>query len=642
MSRTPHARRRRTPLLTLAILLSACGSAAMLDAADSGGRIDRFTLPDVHGRNRSLDELADKPLVVVAFLGTECPLARLYAPRLQELSEAYAARGVAFVGIDANQQDSLTEIAAFAQQYHLKFPLLKDRDQAVADQFGAVRNPEVFVLDRERAIRYRGRIDDQYGLGSSSGYARAAVKTRNLGDALDELLSDKKVSQPSTQVTGCIIGRKVKTEPRAAVTYSKHIAAVMQDRCVACHRPGQVGPFALTDYDEIAGWGAMIKEVVSEGRMPPWSANPQFGHFANDARLSDAEKQLIDAWVDNGCPQGDPADLPAPRKWVDGWTIGEPHQVLRMEEAFNVPAEGVIPYQMFVVDPGWTEDKWIQKAEVLPSNRGVVHHIIAAISAPGKRLPLGEGGVDSQRAGVDRLARLKAARTRSRESAAALGDDFGGSKLTSYVPGRPPTTYQPGVAMFAPAGSKILFQIHYTPNGREAKDQSYIGMIFADPKTVKKRAHVLGVTGFNLEIPPFTDNYKVIAETIIHSDQLLLSMSPHMHLRGKSFRYEAVLPDGTSEILVDIPKYDFNWQLTYELAQPKLLPAGSKLQCTACYDNSENNIANPDPTKTITWGPQTWDEMMIGYYAVVTVEDDAHRAGAARQQPPAPGDGRSE
>ena len=385
----------------------------------------------------------------------------------------------------------------------------------------------------------------------------------------------------------------------------------------------------MTDYDEVAGWGAMIKEVVSEGRMPPWSASPQFGHFANDPRLSDEEKQLVNAWVDNGCPRGNPADLPPPKKWVDGWVIGEPHQVLRMDKAFKVPAEGVIPYQMFVVDPGWTEDKWIQKAEVLPSNRGVVHHIIAAIAAPGSRTFTGEGGGESPRSGADRATRIRAARA-ARETArgaAALGDDFGGSKLTSYVPGRPPTTYEPGVAMFAPKGSKLLFQIHYTPNGQETEDQSYIGLIFADAKTVKKRAHVLGVTGFDLEIPPYDDHYKVTAEMLIHSDQLLLSMSPHMHLRGKSFRYEALFPDGTSEILVDVPKYDFNWQLTYELAKPRLLPAGSKLQCTAYFDNSENNVANPDPSKTITWGPQTWDEMMIGYYAVVTVEDNAHRAG---------------
>jgi hypothetical protein len=193
-----------------------------------------------------------------------------------------------------------------------------------------------------------------------------------------------------------------------------------------------------------------------------------------------------------------------------------------------------------------------------------------------------------------------------------------------------------GVAMLAPAGSKIAFQIHYTPNGKATQDTSYIGMIFADPSTVKKRAHVMGVAGAEIQIPPYAEDYSLTAEMPIHTDQLLLSMSPHMHLRGKSFRYEAVFADGTSEILVDVPRYDFNWQLTYELAEPKLLPAGSKLRCTAHYDNSENNIANPDPSKTITWGPQTWDEMMIGYYAVITVEDDAHRGSSQAANPAEP------
>jgi hypothetical protein len=365
--------------------------------------------------------------------------------------------------------------------------------------------------------------------------------------------------------------------------------------------------------------------------MPPWSASPEFGHFSNDARLSDAEKRLISVWVDNGCPQGDLADLVPRKTWIDGWTIGEPEQVLHMTTAFSVPAEGVIPYQMFMVDPGWTQDKWIRRAEVLPSDRGVVHHIIAMIVPPGTSLFGGEG--NEGRARQTARAGSGARTRRSAEDIAAMGDDFGGSKLTSYVPGRPATVFPEGVAMFAPAGSKIAFQIHYTPNGKETQDKSYIGLIFADPSTVKKRAHVLGVTGMDIRIPPQTDNYKVTAEMPVHSDQLLLSMSPHMHLRGKSFRYEALFPDGTSEVLVDVPKYDFNWQLTYELAKPRLLPAGSKLRCTAYYDNSQDNIANPDPGKTVIWGPQTWDEMMIGYYAVVTVEDDAHRAKGKTTKP---------
>jgi peroxiredoxin len=607
-------------------------------AAEVGSQIEPFSLPDIHGRDRALAELAaERQLVVIAFLGVECPLARLYAPRLQQLSEEYGSKDVAVVGIDANQQDSLTDMTAFARQYGLKFPLLKDRDGTVADRFGAVRNPEVFVLDRDRKIRYRGRIDDQYGQGSSSGYAKTQIKSRDLGNALDEMLSGKDVSQTKTPVTGCIIGRATAVTPSGGVSYAKHIAPLLQEHCVSCHRPGQVGPFALMDYEEVKGWGAMIKEVVAEGRMPPWLASSKFGHFSNDPRLSDEEKKLIFEWVDNGCPQGDSADLPQPRKWVDGWTIGEPDQVVHMKEVYKVPAEGVIPYKMFYLDPGWTEDKWIQAAEVLPADRGVVHHIIAAIIPPGGRGTEGEGeaAANSDAGRESASSTAEQTRRRRRLRSMPMGDEFGGSKLTSYVPGRPPTVYPPGIAMLAPAGSKLMLQIHYTPNGRETEDRSYIGVIFAEPSSVKKRAHVLGCTGYDFAIPPHDPNYLVKAEMPIHKDQLLLSMSPHMHLRGKSFRYEAVFPDGTSEILVDVPKYDFNWQLTYELAEPKLLPAGSKLLCTAYFDNSADNIANPDPTITVTWGPQTWDEMMIGYYATVTVEDDAHKPRPVSPQPPA-------
>ncbi len=624
MSRALHGLRLESRLATLVVLLAACFSATLLAAAEVGTRIDGFALPDIHGKSRELGELAEKPLVVVVFLGAECPLSRQYAPRLQELSESYAARGVAFVGIDANAQDSLADMSAFAQQFGIKFPLLKDRDQSVADQFGTVRNPEVFVLDAQRAIRYRGRIDDQYGLGSSSGYARTQIKTRNLGNALDELLAGKQVSQPLTQPMGCLIGRAPKSEPRGEVMYTRHIAALMQDHCVACHRPGQIGPFALTDYDEVAGWGAMIKEVVSEGRMPPWSANPQFGHFANDARLSDAEKQLINSWVDNGCPQGDLADLPAPRIWTDGWQIAEPHEVVRMEQPFTVPAEGVVDYQNFVVDPGWTEDKWIQAAEVRPGNRAVVHHIIANAIPP--------GAARAARPAIDAEGPERPQSAQPRPRGASDDGELRGIKLTAYVPGRLANTNRPGVAMFVPAGSKIAFQMHYTPNGKQQDDQSYIGFVFADPTTVKKRLHGGRAGNSSFVIPPHADNYEVTSEVTMRTDKLMLWMSPHMHLRGKSFRYEARYPDGTSEILLDVPKYDFNWQITYEFAEPKPLPKGTKLVCTAYFDNSENNPANPDPTDTVRFGPQTWHEMMIGWYATLSAEDDGYAAGAPTEQ----------
>ena len=603
------ASRRSRLFWPILLTLVACLTPAIASAADVGGRIEPFTLPDIHGRDRSLAEFAKSDIVVVAFLGAECPLARLYGPRLQELSDAYAARGVAFVGIDGNQQDSLIDMAAYARQFGVKFPLLKDRDGAVADQFGAVRNPEVFVLDRDRAIRYRGRVDDQYGLGGGSGYARTELKQRNLGQALDEILAGKAVSAASTPVTGCIIGRAAKTAPKGDITFTKHIATIMQNRCQECHRPGQVGPFTLTDYEDVAGWGAMIKEVVSEGRMPPWSANPKYGHFSNDARLTDDEKKLLFTWLDNGCPEGTRADLPPAKQWTEGWRIPKPDQIVRMEKPFVVPAEGVVDYKNFVVDPGWTEDKWIKAAEALPGNRAVVHHIIVSAIAPGGSLAdvddAPEGAENGQTTGRGR-----------RSSGARIG-------VGGYAPGSTVLPQPEGVALYVPAGSKISFQMHYTPNGTEQADQSSIGFVFADPKDVKKIVHGGGAMNLRFTIPPHADNHEVTSEHVFTSDQLLFRMMPHMHLRGKSFRFEAMYPDGTSEILLDVPKYDFNWQITYFPTEPKLMPKGTKLQCTASFDNSENNLANPDPNETVKWGPQTWHEMMIGWFGTLSVEDDA-------------------
>lgn len=593
-------------LIWLAIGLTVIAAETGDSAGTSilGRQIADFTLVDLHGQPRALAELADEQLVIVAFLGTECPLARLYAPRLQQLAAEYRERGVAFVAIDSNDQDVLTEMAAFAQHNRWDFPFFKDRDQSVADQFSVRRNPAVYVLDRQRVVRYEGRIDDQYGLGASSGYARPEVKRRDLAIALEELLAGREVSQPTTPTTGCLIGRRPRSVPSGDVTYCKHIAPLLQARCVSCHRAGEIGPFALTDYDEVVGWADMIREVVSDGRMPPWSASPEHGKFSNDPRLSDTEKKLLGDWIDHGCPQGDPSDLPPPRKWTDGWQIDTPDQIVRIAKPYKVQAEGVLAYQYFLVDPGWTEDKWIAQAEVRPGNRAVVHHILVGFVPP--------------------LTKF-----------GQKPEEGGGAPLTSFVPGSIPHVYQPGTAVLVPAKSRLIFEIHYTPNGIAQEDQSYLGVVFADPASVKKRAVYDNVESRKFTIPAGASGHELVASRKFTRDYLLLSMSPHMHLRGKSFRFAAEYPDGTSEILLDVPRYDFNWQLRYELAEPKRLPAGTKLVCTARYDNSTANLANPAPDKDVHFGWQTWDEMLAGFSTAVPAENTAPAENPAPAAPPA-------
>jgi peroxiredoxin len=579
--------------VSVAFVAFLCAAVAGAERAEApqprtGQRIENFTLQDFRGKTWSLDEFKDQQAIAVVFVGTECPLVQHYAARLQGLANQYTEKNVAVLAIDSNQQDSLTELAHFARKHKLEIPVLKDAGNKVADMFGAQRTPEVFLLDRDRKIVYQGRIDDQF----TYGIQRPKVERAYLVDALEQLLAGAEVAVAYAEPVGCHIGRVLTAKADSEVTYSKQIARIFQDNCVSCHRPGEIGPFSLTSYEEVVGWAEMIREVVHEQRMPPWHADPEHGHFINDARLSDEDKELIYQWVEAGAPEGGKSDLPPPRTFAEGWQIGEPDAVVYMrDEPYKVPATGTVRYQYFVVDPGFEEDKWIQAAECRPGNRSVVHHIIVAVIPPGKRPQeaFGDGGSDW---------------------------------LVATAPGARPLLLREGMAKQVPAGSKLLFQMHYTPNGTAQEDRSCVGFAFADPKEVRKHVITDKAANPRFRIPPGADNHKVEATKKFDKDTLVLALFPHMHLRGKSFRYTARYPDGREEILLDVPHYDFNWQNTYELVEPKLLPAGSQLFCEAEFDNSEKNLANPDPTVTVRWGEQTWEEMMIGYFSSTLADQD--------------------
>ncbi len=576
-------------LLGTWLILSAL--TAPLHAADTplsplGKTIANFKLQDFRGAWHALDDYSDKQLVVVVFLGTECPLAKLYAPRLMELAKEYEPRGAAFVGIDSNEQDSLAEIAHYARVHKFDFPLLKDPGNVVADQFGAVRTPEAFVLDRGRIVRYWGRIDDQYGVG----YGRPHADRNDLEEAIKELLGGKQVGTPIAKAVGCHIGRVSDKRPTGDITYTKHIAGILQRRCVGCHRQGEIAPFELLSYREVIGWRKMIREVIEQGRMPPWHANPEFGHFSNDGRMPEEEKRLIYEWIDNGVPEGDPKDLPALQEFVEGWQISKPDAIFQMPKPFNVPSKGTLAYQYFVIDPGFKEDKWIQQAEARPGCRAVVHHLILYYAPPGRN---------------------------PRGAEAPLFN-----ALAIYAPGLPPLVLPEGVAKRIPAGSKLGFELHYTPNGSEQHDQSSAALVFADPRQVKKELLTSMALDTEFRIPPGAKDYRVDAEFQFDQDMRLYSLLPHLHVRGKSFRFDAIYPDGRRETLLDVPHYDFNWQNSYMLAEPKLMPKGTVVHCTAAFDNSADNLANPDPTATVEWGEQTWDEMMVGRMEAVREDQD--------------------
>jgi len=588
-----------TPTGVLLLLIgSSLGQSGPLPA---GRTTVEFRLQDHRGAWHSLGEAKGKKLAVIAFLGVECPLSEAYAPRLAELARATEGRGVAFFGIDANAQDGPTAIGRFAETHGLSFPILKDVGNELADRLGAERTPEVFVLDESRTVRYRGRIDDQDALGVH----RSKPSKRDLSDALDALLAGRDVAIPRTEAVGCRIGRVPKGAGSGKVNYTRDVAPILNRRCVTCHRPGDIGPFALTDYRQAAGWSAMIAEVVDGGRMPPWHASPDHGRFANDARLTAGEKKAIADWAAGGAPEGDPRDLPPPVAFAEGWQIPRPDLVVEMPEAVEIPAEGSMPYRHLLVDPKLTRDVWVRASQVRPGNASVVHHLVVYVLPPG----------------AQRI------------------DETGGDFLAAYAPGMPPRILPEGVAKRVPAGSRLLFQLHYTPRGTKQVDRSRIGLAFADPRSVRKELKSAMAIDFRLRIPPGAADYASRAEHKFDQAALLYSVLPHMHLRGKSMRFEAEYPDQTREVILDVPRYEFDWQNQYVLAEPKLMPEGTVLRCEGRFDNSAANPNNPDPRRTVTFGEQTQDEMMVGYLNFALLDQDlALGAPSAR----ALGDGRFE
>ncbi|MEQ1829988.1 MAG: redoxin domain-containing protein [Pirellula sp.] len=574
---------------------------------DIGSKLESFRLTDHLGKEWTLDEFRQNQAVVIAFVGTQCPLAKLYSAKLVDLEKKYRQKKVAFIAVDANVQDSLAEMTAHAKKFGFEFAFLKDPAQSLADRLGVTRTPEVCVLDSEFRIQYRGRIDDQYGIG----YTREAATQSELVAALDAVLGSRDIPTPTTVASGCLIGRGPREIGKnsdadqkadgAQVTYAEHVSHILQARCVSCHRPGEIGPMDLSNYDEASAWADMIAEVVDDRRMPPWHASPEHGTFSNDRRMKTDEINTIKKWVRSGAPRGDASKEPKPMQFTEGWQLPRsPDLVVAMRNVpFEIPATGDVRYQYFVADPKLDEDTWVNGMEIIPGNRSVVHHILVFIRQKGSN----QRNLDGER-----------------------------GFLVGYVPGTRVAMMPGGMAKRIPAGSELVFQIHYTPNGTAQSDLSKVGFLIADPKTITHEIQTTSAVQTFLRIPPREANYKTSA---LLPEQLpdceLLSMSPHMHVRGKSFKYTAMYPDGSKEVLMDVPKYDFNWQTEYRLSERKKLPKGTRILCDAVFDNSAENLNNPDPNAQVTWGDQTYEEMMIGYFHI-SVPVDAKLGRAPEMQ----------
>jgi thiol-disulfide isomerase/thioredoxin len=570
----------------LFFLVSAASLAA--DRSSNGPAIDVDlrqvgSLRDVRGSRRTLLDFKNNRAVVLAFLGSECPLANLYVPRLIKFEKQYRSKGVQFVAVYSNEHESLDEIAAHAFDRDIPFPVLKDFGQELADAVGVKRTPTVVVLGKDYVVRYLGSIDDQYGIA----FRRQQPKQTYLKNALEAVLSGKKVAEKRIESDGCLLDRAntVKRPPRQ-VTYSKHIAAILQKPCQGCHRKGQIGPFSLMTYSDAVRRSAMIKEVVSQRRMPPWHADARYGKFENDRSMTQQEINTVVAWIENGMDRGHDRDLPPALQWAEGWAIGKPDVVLQMPKRFDVPADGVLSYKYFAVPTGFDEDRWVQAAEVNPGDPSVVHHVLVYVKRPGKRLYEIDGSTTA---------------------------------LVGWAPGDNPTICPPNVAMLIPKGASLLFEVHYTPNGKATTDRTSVGLIFAK-KPPARVEHRNIFANMRFRIPPGDPHYRAESTFTFRADARILALLPHMHYRGKSWRYVLIYPDGREENILSVPRWDFNWQTNYNFAEPLRVPKGTKLRATAYWDNSRNNPLNPDPSATVRYGLQSWEEMMNGWISYVSEE----------------------
>jgi thiol-disulfide isomerase/thioredoxin len=556
--------------------------------APIGSRVADFTLTDTAtGKPWSLaDHTREAKATVVLFVGTGCPVNNAYLPKLARWHEMYSKKGVVFVAVNSHEVDDAKAVAAHAKEYGIPFPVLKDDGTKTADRLKVDRVPTAVVLDSGRTVRYFGRIDDHY----APGVHRDKATTREMANALDAVLANEEVKTPFVAAAGCkLASEPVVKKTGEPVTYHKEVSRIVQAKCQECHRAGEAAPFQLLTYKQAKGWAGMIREVVADDVMPPWHADAPLGHFVNDRRLTPDEKKTLLAWVDQGCPEGEVKDAPEPKKFVTGWRLGrEPDKVIALDRPVSVPAQFAyglagMPYQYIVSDATFEEDVWIQAVEARPDYRAAIHHIIVFVIPPGKELTDLRGS-----------------------------DLLNDGMLATYVPGDLPVIYPEGTARKVAKGSRLLFEMHYTPNGKAGTDRSSVGMVFAKGPP-KHEIHGRAVANRRFTIPAGDASHEVKSKYTFDKPVLLTMMSPHMHVRGKAFKFELVTKNGTRETLLNVPKYDFNWQASYTLAKPREIPAGATIECTAWYDNSKDNPFNPDPAKSVKWGQQTWEEMMIGF-----------------------------
>jgi len=558
--------------IALGMMIVSASARAEGPGVAIGSPVADLRFKDIRYLTRSLSELGNARALVLVFTNTTCPIAQKYWPKLVRLNEAYREQGVLFAAINASEGDSIADVAQQAIEFRVPFPFVKDADGSCCRALGVERTPEVVVLDSDRTIRYRGRIDDQHRIGGS----RPSATSDSLVEALNAILAGQAPATPETPVDGCRITLPSPAESAAPIDFATHIAPIFDTHCVECHRPSGGSPFSLIEGTEAIAHAAMIGEVVADQRMPPWHAS-RHQTFANQRGLTHRERETIVAWTRN--PQrGDETNRPPRRQFPSqDWEIGTPDLVTTSLQESTLPAEGFVDYRYEILPHVFLKETWISAAEIKPSNPSVVHHCNLGYMS--------------------------------------IGEKFSDKNfITGRVPGGTAMRLEDGVAYRIPAGSVVGLQIHYTTTGKPEKNRMSVGFRFPRGEVQRELRH-LQVHTSRFAIPPGAAAHEVQAVRTLSEAATGVGMFAHMHLRGKDMTFRALAPNGGSETLLVIPNYHYDWQQNYRFpAGTRTFPAGTKIEVTAHFDNSAFNAFNPDPTRTVRVGDQSIDEMMYGFF----------------------------
>lgn len=599
----------------LLLLAPVAGAAPAAGGAKSRDPLKGY---DLAGRLHWIGQSAGPRPAVLVFLHPDCPISNQYLTELNRLAASWKERPIDIYGVVSDSRIHRDRAQRYAREYSIQFPVLFDQSGELATRLAPARVPEAFVVDEQGQVVYRGRIDDQW---AEVGRRRTQVTRRDLSDAVEAVLAGRSVALAKTEAVGCVFEGN---EKGRTATYARDIAPVIANNCQGCHRAGEVAPFPLTNYAEVSRKARTIQEVTARGQMPPWRAAAGFGHFLGERRLSQRELALLAEWANSKTPEGEAADLPAPLTFPTGWQLGEPDLVVRMPEAYTVPASGPDIFRYFVLPLDVPEDKVLVGFEFRPGNPRVCHHSVMFLDSSGQARKLDEKdpGPGYQGSLAPGFAATGMLGFWAPGYTPRLFPDGVGRRLRrQFGPPHWQPRRRPGDAALTPVSASpkpadsgkldLVMQLHYHPSGKAESDQSSVGIYFAK-KPVQRYVEELVIGTLNVNIAPGEKSHAVGASLVLPCDIEIFGVTPHMHLIGRDMKVTATRPDGRIEPILWIQDWDFNWQDQYQYARPVRLPKGTKIDLSASYDNSADNPANPNtPPKWIRFGIDTTDEMCL-------------------------------